>query len=588
MITFKSRLQKRRSPSKKNLLRRLLRHEDLEGRLLLAGLADKFESGSALIEPSASEFVGSSVQIHSGTIESTVSTGPVYDEEPPLTAEQQALIDADPGSMPDPTFYMTNSLVSSDAVLSNTSETVAGAEPASLKDSAAPAAPVVSESFSPLGESGAESSPPEAPGTLRFFRNTDLAPPSSSSSNTSEPSAASLDQAIFQTHNWNAARSLDNGLTWTNVSPYTTFPSVFGGFCCDQRVAHDDSRDMLLWYLQYIKTGSTASDTNGVRIARVNTTTQLASNTWTSYVFTPNNFGYGTGGEWLDFPDMEVTNGFAYFTSNIFSTVNDSFVAAVMWRIPLADLEAGGTANFSYFTSTAGTIGMTTNAGDTMYGATVISATSLRVWTWPDSGNVVTNDVTGLATTYFGTHTSLDIDGNNWTGRADSRVSTGWNTGSQIGFMWNSAESAANNRPKPFVRTVILNAATKAIVSQPDVWSSTVTWHYPAISSNASGDLGGTIGYNFPNAAVGTQILIDDEYTTGWSAVFGSLGTSGPGQSRWGDYLDARPDDDFPRTWIATGFHSSAANSPRTTPDFFWFGREEDSPTGPLRLKVMR
>ena len=336
---------------------------------------------------------------------------------------------------------------------------------------------------------------------------------------------------------------------------------------------------MMLWYLQYLKTGSSSSDEGGIRIARSNTQEELINNSWTSYVLDPDFFGLGLG-KWLDFPDMEVTNGFAYFTSNVFTTTSNSYTESVLWRIDLGQLEAGSTINVSWITSSDGTIGLTTNATSTMYAATVTGSTSLKVYTWPDSGGVTTNNVSGLATTTFGTHNSLDNNGFNWTGRADSRVQTGWVAGNEIGFMWNSAENGGS-RPKPFVRAVVLNAGTKAIVRQPDIWNSTVTWHYPAISSNARGDLAGTIGYNGANGPVGTQILIDDDFTTGWAAQFGSLGSDGPMQNRWGDYLDARPDDNFPNTWIASGFHH---NGTTTTTDFFWFGRERDNPTGPLPL----
>jgi hypothetical protein len=39
---------------------------------------------------------------------------------------------------------------------------------------------------------------------------------------------------IFYAANWYAARSTDNGQTFTYVNPYTTFPSINGGFCCNQ------------------------------------------------------------------------------------------------------------------------------------------------------------------------------------------------------------------------------------------------------------------------------------------------------------------------------------------------------------------
>ncbi|HEY6565216.1 MAG TPA: PPC domain-containing protein, partial [Pirellulaceae bacterium] len=484
---------------------------------------------------------------HEGTANPQVSQGPLYDELPPLTDIQRELLDAHAGAQPDPSFYWQNS----------------------------PGGPETDSSVLAT-ESAPESSGtqnPDAPEDFRLYRNSDL--PVSDSSPTNEPSVASLDQGMFVTRNWSAAVSSDHGKSWSNISPYTTFASIDGGFCCDQRAAHDENRDMLLWYLQYIKSGTSSSDQGGIRIARTNTQASLALNLWTSYVFEPSNFGYGTG-EWLDFPDMETTDTFAYFTSNVFATTNDAYVGTAYWRISLDELQAGGSVNYSWTTVTTGTIGLATNAEDTMYAATVTASTTVRIFTWPDSSGTITlNDVGGLGTTYFGTHTSNDVNGFNWTGRGDARVQSGYVAGDDLGFFWNSAQGGA--RAKPFVRALVVNRVSKAVLSQPDVWHPTVTWHYPAISSNGRGHLAGTIGYNTENGPVGTSILIDDDFTSGWESQFGSLGNDGPRQNRWGDYLDAKPDDDFPNTWIATGFHH---NGTTTTTDFFWFGRERDTPCG--------
>src|SRR5262249_10628597 len=109
----------------------------------------------------------------------------------------------------------------------------------------------------------------QSPGDFVYFRSSSLGT-LGNRSEVGDPSVDRLGRAGFQTGNWYAAVSRDHGSTFRYVARYTTSPasgSFRGGFCCDQRVASDPIRGMALWYLQYRATGSSGSDTNGVRLA---------------------------------------------------------------------------------------------------------------------------------------------------------------------------------------------------------------------------------------------------------------------------------------------------------------------------------
>jgi hypothetical protein len=71
-----------------------------------------------------------------------------------------------------------------------------------------------------------------APNTFTILRNTALSPGSSGgvSSSVNEPSLGSLGLSQFVSHNWFAARSTDNGVSWSYLSPYTTFPNSPAAF----------------------------------------------------------------------------------------------------------------------------------------------------------------------------------------------------------------------------------------------------------------------------------------------------------------------------------------------------------------------
>lgn len=159
-----------------------------------------------------------------------------------------------------------------------------GPRPSPSKDAAATLA--VSPSVPPTGKAASPAkmvmdAAPLAPGTFTLFQNVDLGAgaPSSYTSVVGEPSVGNNGTAVFQTGNWYAALSTNNGATFSFVNPFTTFPSVNGGFCCDQSVLYNQSRDLLFWLMMY----SPDSNTNTLRLAIAKGQSTLSSGTWYYY-----------------------------------------------------------------------------------------------------------------------------------------------------------------------------------------------------------------------------------------------------------------------------------------------------------------
>lgn len=442
---------------------------------------------------------------------------------------------------------------------------------------------------------GANLNQPETPGTFVLLRDTALAPPGGFSSNVNEPSIGGQADGIFHTHNWYAETSTNNGASWSYVSPFTTFansPAAFSaGFCCDQRVAQDSSRNLVFWLMQWIKNGSTASSSNGDRLAVAHGQAGLASNTWTTYDFTPALFGLT--GKWFDFPHLQASANDLYFTTNIFSTATDSYYGALVVRIPLAQLDAGGAITFDYFL-VAGSYGsiMPVNGAaaegtrpgrTTMYFASVFTSTSLKVLTWPEANAAPTvSDVTGLATTIFTACACTGPDGFDPCTRANSRAQTGWITDTELGIMWTSAQNGAA-RPYPYTRVAILNPATLAVISQPDIFSTTSAWLYPAVSVNERGHLGGTIDNLGGNVFPTIRALIRDDFSadpvvSGWETYPVATSTAGT-VGRYGDYNGTQPHEKYPRTWLAAGhIQSGGTGNANSVTHNFWFSRDRDNP----------
>lgn len=513
-----------------------------------------------------------------GVAEAHQAQGPLTNNPPPLTPEQMADHAAD--ATDDPAVP-----VSGDTSKHGHNGTAAAS-------SEGPAAPVLSgNALSGSNALGSDSL--NSAGSFVYYQDSLLgtgAGPSGNQSVVGETGVASNYRAVFQTGNWYAAVSGDNGANWQYASPYTTFPASWGGFCCDQRAVEVPSYNMTLWYLQY----NPNANTNGVRIAVASGYNNLLDNSWTYWDFTPANFGFSSTNTQLDFPHMEVSNDYAYFSSNVFDLANPShFLDSVMWRVPLSNLSSGSGFSYWYWTESNGSLGLTSNATSTMYAGTVTGATTMTVYEQPEvpdntvTPQLFTHNISGLNTTYFATHNSYTPDGYDWSSFSDSRVQTAWVSGSTIGFMWDSSQGTG--RAQPFVRTVRLNTSY-GIVDQPDLWSSSVAWQYPSLSVDARGDLAGEVlvgGGVDTSHAIYPQMntLIWDGYspnpnTSGWENYYAQGSTNGGG-NRWGDFTSSTKDDDHQDTWMSGSW---ASNSAGVTPSFIWYGRQQDNPNilGPL------
>jgi subtilisin-like proprotein convertase family protein len=426
----------------------------------------------------------------------------------------------------------------------------------------------------------------QADATGVIARQTTIAPPPGNSSSVAEPSVGTQGDGIFMTHNWYAEISTNNGATFSYISPYTMFPTTgafSGGFCCDQRVAQDPARNLIFWLLQYNKTGTSSTSTNGYRIAVAHGAASLAANTWQFHDFTPADFGLS--GVWLDFPHMQVSSNYLYFTANAFTTTGNSFHRAVIGRIPLAALDANTSFTMDTYVTTLFSLAPVTGATDTMYFGTRVSSNSINVLAWPEASALPTVvAVNGLSSTNASGFTCITPDNLNPCGRADTRVQTGWVTASELGFMWSAGADATH--PYPYTRVVMLNPASPStVIAQPDIFSTTAAMLYPAVAVNARGHLGGTIDRLGGSGFTSLRAIIRDDFspdvtTNGWEVFTVAEGNSGT-SSRWGDYNGIVPHEKYPNTWVAVG-HVQLGTSGNSGSSIrnYWFMRERDVPGG--------
>lgn len=396
-----------------------------------------------------------------------------------------------------------------------------------------------------------------------------------------EPSVGNMGDTVFYTANWYAARSADGGQSFSYVNPRTTFPSLNGGFCCDQVVHYAPAQNMMIWALQYLKDANSGT----LKIARAVGPTAIANNTWTSYNFNPQALGFANG-NWMDFPNLTVTSNYLYVTSNVFTTAGDTFTGSVLLRISLAQLAAGGnlTGIEARRTNDHAATRCSEGATNTVYCGVLLSNSKLRIYTWPDGAsfpsiNDLDLDPAKPFTSLNRDGVATSPDGTNWAARADSRILGAWVANGVIGYMW-MAKQNPPNFPYPYTILARFNASSLALISQDSIWSSDYAWLYPTASPNAAGHVAGVIysggGSTYPTA----HYWLVDDVSPNFSPLPVHLAVSsthGPVENKWGDYLTVRKHKDLPNTWVAGLYYLSGGGSnSNSVGRYAWFGRARE------------
>lgn len=410
---------------------------------------------------------------------------------------------------------------------------------------------------------------------IALFRNIGLsdADTGGQTSTVGEPSAANNGRQILLTGNWYATRSLDNGNTWAHMSPYNFFPPVDGGFCCDQTVLYDRSRDLLFWILQYI----TANNTNTLRIA-VKQGPTLGNNDWHWWDLTPVNVNANWKGEWFDYNHAALSNHFLYVGSNVFQVADDQWTRSVIFKLSLDELAADRGLSLRYFESTENfSLRCVQGAGDVMYIGSHNTNAQLRLFSWPEDSDAIT--VTDVDVSFWrgGTYSAPGPDGNDWLSRCDPRITGAWVANGMIGFMW-AANSLDPSRPMPYVRAVRIDESAKTLVDEPDIWNRNYAYAYPAASPNDRGHVGISLfrggGTRNPGHVVG---IWDDQSNKRWDLRGTRDGTDGPSDGTWGDYVACRRHSPDGLTWLATGYTLEGGSTREDiVPRVVQFGREHD------------
>ena len=365
-----------------------------------------------------------------------------------------------------------------------------------------------------------------------------------------EPTVASNRNQLMMTGNWFASTSADAGANWTFVDPFTRFPASAGGFCCDQVVLYNPRHRIWIWLLQYSTSGS------GDNIFRLAVCREATFGSWYYWDFAPRNLNAAWTTTWFDYPDMAFTNDNLFVTFNAF--IGNAWQRSVVFRFPLATLAAGTSLGYRWWSTTSnGSIRLCRGAGPVMYMGSHNSLSQLRVFQWADAAAAISSTNVNVRAWTAGAYSAPGPGGVNWLSRLDPRITGAWVGAGRIGFMWSANRDT--NHPLPFVRVARINESTKALVDEPDLWSRTAAWAYPAAAANAQGEAGISVFYGGGTRHPGHVVGI--KTASGWEMQLSRTSTHGPADQSWGDYLSCLAHHDEDRHWVASGYTLQGGNS---------------------------
>lgn len=414
-----------------------------------------------------------------------------------------------------------------------------------------------------------------------------------------EPTEATNGRAVMMTWNTFAAVSGDRGVHWKFVNPATTFPSAFGGLCCDQSVIYEPNFDLYIWVLQYF---ADRNNNNEIRIAVAQGAANMLAGNWYWYDYTPQTVGAANGSNW-DQPKISTSANHLFIESTSYGATGGSY----LFRFPLEALAIGAGCGCSFIGPFVEfSPGLVQGAQQIMYFAAHRSTSQLRIFQWPDnSGNFFWNDVNHTSYPQNFPYSCARQGGNStsdWCQRRSfgggwahsDRIFNMWLSNGTIGVAWDGSQGASGfgtfavpQVQVQIVRLTDLNGdgGARSPLSQPYLYGNGFAIQYSAIAANGLGGLGGTVEFGGGSSGIfeSCAIAMWDQYQTGWGLMVGYYGNADPTDTLSGDYLSARGNGGNPRTWSATCYNLRKAKTTDTSTGssqqlFLSFGRVQDKP----------
>lgn len=406
---------------------------------------------------------------------------------------------------------------------------------------------------------------------------------------TAEPSVAMNGNRVLLTWNWGAAASNDGGRTFPLfLDPYSL---KLLPFCCDQLayyVPGEDTRPGLwVWVVQSDNEGAVD---NVIRLQWLVGDRPFIVNTFLLHDLSAQSpFGYGKG-YWLDQPKIAATREHLFLGFNIYAA-DDTYEASYVVRLASDDLAAGRPGDPRAVkvatTESPGSVAFTAGATDTMYWASHLSQSALRVWKWPDDSEEPDGRTEVIHYAHArGLHDcrrTVTPTAPNWCGRSDARVRAGWLAKDVVGFAWNAPANPEAGFPYPYVQVVQLDEESLRLRDEPSIFMEGTAVSYAALVPNGRGDVGGVVliggGDRYQTCAAVARDPRADSDAEGWDFAVIDASDRDPAEAKSGDYLGATTTSPGGSVWAVscmTVHRRDNATKDDIEVRFATFGRGED------------
>lgn len=421
-----------------------------------------------------------------------------------------------------------------------------------------------------------------------------------------EPAAANEGPNIFYAGNIRHNEfSTNGGATWTNVTVPggpADAPIQLG----DWDVVYDQARGVTFRTGLYVN----SSVTNGV--IRLFVRRDIAFGDNCTYLIDP----AGTSNNTLpDYPHINLSNDFLYLTTNNIGGAAGS--RAQVWRInidQLADCVTASVNTFNYLWPVGQRVFVPVEgAREVMYWASHDNATTLRIFSWPETAAAPSSVTRAVAASTFGVNENCTGGtGNNdwWSNAAAPFEGTilGFALRGAVGhgrihFYWPVTSDASHT--EGHIHGAIFQENTSgagwvvgSLLAQPVIFNNDFCFGLPQVSANERGDIGMVLGFGGSVDTAATcvgngcsaarpAVGIDDDFTAGLG-VFGAAGgnfssvaagTHNRTDSRYGDYFTIHPHEPCDNFFGATAYALNGGTSvTNVNARFVEFGRGRDSP----------
>lgn len=396
-------------------------------------------------------------------------------------------------------------------------------------------------------------------------------------------SGAESGNVVLATGNWYGIYSTDGGVTFTSINPTAIFPNTAdGGFCCDQIVQYAPSIDRFIWLMQF---NAGSDGRNRLRIAAASPQDIINSNctSWTYWDLTSAQFGFSND---MDYPDMSLGNNFLYMS------VDQRGTGLLVVRVPLSEIQAGGTINFRYTTPSDSSVAygshVSQNTRDEIFWAGNKDNSTLRVFSWHENSiSYFWRDV-GVRNWPNGTLTSSAPDGNDWLQKLQNFPKFGVlgatrRANNELWFAWAASNgegsSGGFNFPNAHVQVVKLDLSDNfKVLDQFPIWNNDYAFAYPCLATNDRDEVGITLGWGGKTVYANSAVGILGDFVV-WYPELSDIATT-----RWGDFVTARQAS--PQTAMFAGFGYAILKDTSSAgyhfdPFYILFGRNSVVNPGP-------